>query len=88
MNKVSNTANNVLYFYGYGGYEAGSFTSSLLSTISLSDSMNRDRLEAVFPLEVKLMSIAMDERGGIEKIQALAAGDAEAIEKFEESYED
>lgn len=42
-------ANHVLHHYGRGGYQAGSFTRQLITTIAAADLENRARLALGFP---------------------------------------
>lgn len=65
MNITQETAANVLYFYGQGGYEGGSFTTKLMSAIGNADMHNLDRLAAGFPELVAAMRIAMHDSDGI-----------------------
>lgn len=38
------TANHVLFHYGRGGYQAGTFTQLLIQTIDHADVINQDKL--------------------------------------------
>lgn len=71
---MKNIANNVLFFFGSGGYQAGSFTASLLQTISLADPRNQYILSKSYPLESMMMNLAMNDENGIEKIKNFAQG--------------
>jgi hypothetical protein len=42
-------ANHVLFHYGRGGYQAGNFTTQLISTIAAADMQNMARLALGFP---------------------------------------
>ena len=46
---------HVACFYGRGGYDAGSFVTSLLEAIEHADAENRERLRLVFPAYVAAM---------------------------------
>lgn len=64
-------AAQVLYFFGQGGYEAGSFTSKLLSAISNADSTNRLRLALGFPELVSAVNMAQYDSDGIDNLKAI-----------------
>ncbi len=71
------TAANVLFFYGQGGYEAGSFTTKLMSAIGSADMFNLDRLAIGFPELVMAMRLAMHQSDGIDILKRIF--DAEAV---------
>jgi hypothetical protein len=68
-------AAHVLFHYGReGGYQAGSFTTSLLTTIGMADPSNLDRLAAGFPAYVAAVTAIQYDPNGIERLQDIAAG--------------
>lgn len=68
-------AAHVLWHYGRdGGYQPGSFTTQLLSTIGAADPSNLDRLAAGFPDYVAAVTAIQYDPQGIERLQDLAAG--------------
>lgn len=68
-------AAHVLFHYGHdGGYQAGSFTSCLLTTIGTADPTNLDRLAAGFPEYVAAVTAIHYDPNGIERLQDIAAG--------------
>lgn len=69
------TAANVLHFFGRGGFEAGGFTTKLMSAISNADQHNRFRLSLGFPELVAAMVMAMDDPDGIDKLARIERGD-------------
>lgn len=68
------TARNVLFYFGdrEHGWEAGGFTSSLMSTIARADRVNRSKLSIVFPALVVAMAIAQECPNGLEELRKLA----------------
>ena len=66
-------ARHVLFQFGAtGGYEGGSFTSHLLSTIAVADTSNRALLSRGFPGYVAAVNLAQGDMKGIEKLQLIA----------------
>lgn len=68
------TANHVLFHYGRGGYQAGSFTEHLIKTIDMADPDNRDRIALGFPDYVAAVVAIQYDRDGIAHLQRIAAG--------------
>lgn len=69
---TAETAANVLYYFGRGGYEAGGFTTKLMSAIGHADTDNLDRLALGFPELVAAMTLAMQSEGGLDRLEELA----------------
>lgn len=68
-------ARNVLHYFGHPqGWEPGSFTRRLLTTIAHADHVNQARLALGFPELVAAMQIAQYEVGGIDRLLKLAEG--------------
>lgn len=68
-------AAHVLFHYGReGGYQGGSFTSCLLTTIGIADPSNLDRIATGFPEYVAAVTAIQYDPNGIEYLQDLAAG--------------
>jgi hypothetical protein len=73
------TAAHVLFHYGRaGGYQAGSFTTALLSAMGTADPANLDKLAASFPEYVAAVTAIQYDPAGVEHLQAIAAGQATA----------
>jgi len=71
----ADVAAHVLFHYGReGGYQAGSFTTSLLTTMGTADPKNLDRLAAGFPEYVAAIAAIQYDPDGVARLQALAAG--------------
>jgi len=69
-------AANVLFYFGSGGYEAGSFTTNLMSAIANADQHNLALLALGFPELVAAMRMALLEPGGIDTLRDIFNGDA------------
>lgn len=69
-------ANQVLYYFGEGGYPAGSFTHRLYDTFGHADTQNFERLRQAFPAEAAAMHLVMNDRSGITRLRQIAQGDA------------
>ncbi|MEY9995816.1 hypothetical protein ABIE67_007848 [Streptomyces sp. V4I8] len=68
-------AAHVLFHYGReGGYQAGSFTTALLSAMGTADPTNLGRLAAGFPEYVAAVTAIHYDPNGVERLQDLAAG--------------
>lgn len=68
-------AAHVLFHYGRdGGYQAGSFTTALLSAMGTADPSNLDRLAAGFPEYVAAITAIQYDPAGVERLQDIAAG--------------
>jgi hypothetical protein len=68
-------AAHVLFHYGReGGYQAGSFTTALLSAMGTADPSNLDRLTAGFPEYVAAVTAIQYDPNGVERLQDIAAG--------------
>jgi hypothetical protein len=67
-------AAHVLFHYGHGGYQAGSFTEQLLTTIAMADQGNLDKLAHGFPAYVAAVTAIQYDPNGVTHLQDLAAG--------------
>jgi hypothetical protein len=71
----ADVAAHVLFHYGReGGYQAGSFTEQLLTTISMADPANTTRLGLGFPDYVAAVTAIQYDPNGVARLQDLAAG--------------
>lgn len=71
----ADVAAHVLWHYGRdGGYQPGSFTEQLLTTIGMADPTNLDRLAAGFPEYIAAVTAIQYDPNGIERLQDIAAG--------------
>lgn len=71
----ADVAAHVLWHYGRdGGYQPGSFTEQLLTTIGMADPTNLDRLAAGFPDYVAAVAAIQYDPQGVERLQDIAAG--------------
>lgn len=68
------TANHVLFHFGYGGYQAGSFTQLLIPAIAAADPANQDKLALGFPDYVAAVHAYQYDPDGIANLQRIAAG--------------
>lgn len=68
------TANHVLFHFGHGGYQAGSFTQLLISAIAAADIINQDKLTLGFPDYVAAVHAMQYDRDGIANLQRIAGG--------------
>lgn len=68
------TARNVLFYFGdrENGWEAGSFTTQLMSAIARADELNKQRLSLGFPALVAGMRIAQEWIGGMDALREAA----------------
>jgi hypothetical protein len=75
----ADVAAHVLFHYGHdGGYQAGSFTTSLLTTIGTADPSNMDRLAAGFPEYVAAVTAIQYDPDGVAHLQAIVRGEVAA----------
>ena len=65
-------AANVLFVFGMGGYEPGSFAHSLLNTIAKADSWNRSLLAEIYPEHVEAYRLASESENGIAELRDIA----------------
>ncbi|MFI2349751.1 hypothetical protein ACH492_22390 [Streptomyces sp. NPDC019443] len=70
------TANHVLFHFGYGGYQAGSCIESLITTIDRADEDNRDKLALGFPEYVAAVVAIKYDPNGVANLQRIAGGSA------------
>jgi len=71
----ADVAAHVLFHYGReGGYQAGSFTTALLSAMGTADPSNLDRLAVGFPEYVAAVTAIQYDPNGIARLQDIAAG--------------
>jgi hypothetical protein len=69
-------AGNVLWIFTQSGREPGSFTWSLLNTISWADRANLALLVQVYPAHVEAVGLAKNTEDGIDVLRSIAAGEA------------
>jgi hypothetical protein len=68
-------AAHVLFHYGQeGGYQAGGFTTDLLSAMGKADPTNLDRLALGFPAYVAAITAVQYDPNGVAHLQDIAAG--------------
>ena len=73
------TAAHVLFHYGRdGGYQAGTFTEQLITTIDMADPGNRDKLAAGFPDYVAAVVAIQYDPQGVTCLQQIVAGQVAA----------
>lgn len=68
------TAQHVLFHFGAGGYQPGSFTQQLITTIAMADPGNQARMALGFPNEVAAVQLAQNDPNGIDQLQRIARG--------------
>jgi len=72
-------AAHVLFHYGHdGGYQAGTFTTNLITTIDSADPSNKARLAAGFPEYVAAVTAMQYSHTGAEYLQSIARGEVAA----------
>lgn len=69
-------AAHVLWYFGAGGYEPGSYISQLLELIARADPVNTAILRSAYPEYVHAFQLAQS-RGGIGELQKVVNGDAD-----------
>jgi hypothetical protein len=75
----ADVAAHVLFHYGHnGGYQAGSFTTHLITTIDAADPGNKARLAAGFPEYVAAVTAIQYDPNGVERLQRIARGEVAA----------
>lgn len=74
------TANHVLFHFGYGGYQAGSFTQPLIQAIAAADVINQEKLATVYPDYVAAVHAYQYDPNGIANLQRIARGEEAAEE--------
>lgn len=72
------TANHVLFHFGAGGYQAGSFTTHLLCAFATADEVNFHRLAAAFPEYGAAVAAIQYDPKGVTTLQAIARGEEAA----------
>lgn len=69
-------AAHVLFHYGReGGYQAGSFTTALLTAMGTADPSNLDKLAAGFPEYVAAVTAIHYDPDGVERLQRIVRGE-------------
>ena len=68
-------AAQVLWHFGRGGHQPGSFVEALLKAFTRADSYNRSLLSGAYPLYGMAFTMAVDEMDGIEKLQKIYQGE-------------
>lgn len=66
------TANHVLWHFGRGGYQPGSFTQKLLELIAAADLDNKAKLAQIFPEYVHCVLAMEYDPNGVTQLQAAA----------------
>jgi hypothetical protein len=66
-------ANQVLWHYGRGGYEPGSFVATLILTIAKADDLNRGLLALGFPGYVQAVNLIERTPSGADYLTEVAA---------------
>ncbi|WP_062214723.1 hypothetical protein [Streptomyces sp. NBRC 109706] len=66
-------AAHVLYHENRGGYPPGSFTAKLLEAWAWADDDNASRLSDAWPEYAAALAL-VGQRGGLERLRAIAAG--------------
>jgi hypothetical protein len=75
----ADVAAHVLFHYGHdGGYQAGSFTTSLLTTMGMADPSNLDKLATGFPEYVAAVTAIQYDPDGVARLQAIVRGEVAA----------
>lgn len=67
-------ANHVLFHFGQGGYQPGSFTTHLLCAFAASDEENFFRLAAAYPEYGAAVAAIQYDPDGVQQLQQIAAG--------------
>lgn len=75
------TANHVLFHYGHGGYQAGTFTQLLIQTIDHADIVNQDKLALAYPDYVAAIHGVQYDPHGIANLKRIAAGEQPIVLK-------
>ncbi|MFE0650997.1 hypothetical protein ACFVZH_20650 [Streptomyces sp. NPDC059534] len=65
-------ANHVLFHYGRGGCQAGSFTEQIIKSIDMADPANRDKLALGFPDYVAAVAAIQYDPDGVANLTAIA----------------
>jgi hypothetical protein len=73
-------ANHVLFHFGCGGYQAGSFTTHLLCAFATADEENFHRLASAFPEYGAAVAAIQYDPLGVTALQRLAGGEEAAEE--------
>lgn len=72
-------AAHVLSHYGHeGGYQAGSFTTALLTAMGTADPVNLFRLSVGFPEYAAAVTAIQYDPGGVEHLQRIVRGESAA----------
>ncbi|MFJ8583679.1 hypothetical protein ACIRD2_03325 [Streptomyces sp. NPDC093595] len=75
---TAETANHVLFHFGCGGYQAGSFTTHLLSAFATADEQHFHRLAAAFPEYAAAVAAIQYDPHGVINLRAIARGEVAA----------
>jgi len=76
---TADAAAHVLFHYGHdGGYQAGSFTTHLITAIDSADVSNKARLTLGFPEYVAAVNLIQNHRDGADRLRAIVHGEAAA----------
>ncbi|PVC73511.1 hypothetical protein [Streptomyces sp. CS081A] len=71
-------ANHVLFHYGRGGYQAGSFTTHLLCAFATADEQNFFRLSEAFPEYGAAVAAIQYDPKGVTNLTIIAQGEVAA----------
>ena len=67
------TANHVLFHFGHGGYQPGSFTQHLITAIATADMVNTAKLAEAYPDYVAAVTAVHYDPDGIANLKRIAA---------------
>lgn len=70
------TANHVLWHYGHGGYQAGTFTQHLISALATADMDNKAKLANAYPDYAAAVIAIEYDPDGVTNLQRIARGEA------------
>lgn len=70
--RCAKVAQHVLHMFDAGGVQPGEFSLNLYRAIASADAENRQRLEAVFPVEVNAYKLALYHEHGIELLKQIS----------------
>jgi hypothetical protein len=76
MNEISKeAAAHVLWYFGRGGHQPGSFTEALLGAFAKADNQNFMTLEMAYPEYGLAMFTAKEYAHGIKQLREIAEGE-------------
>lgn len=68
------TANHVLFHYGHGGYQAGTFTQHLIAALATADMTNKAKLADAYPDYAAAVIAIEYDPDGVANLQRIAGG--------------